>query len=64
MTKNIELSNPSKNPISYWVKLDGSSDFQIEDNSVRIDPGQTVNFPVKFQSRISNTVNGKVIFTK
>jgi hypothetical protein len=63
VTKNIELSNPSKNPISYWVKLDGSSDFQIDDDSVRIEPGQTVNFPVKFQSRISNTVQGKVIFT-
>ena len=23
VTKNIELSNPSKNPISYWVKLIG-----------------------------------------
>ena len=63
VTKNIELSNPSKNPISYWVKMDGSSDFMIEDDSVRIEPGQTVNFPIKFQSRISNTVHGKVIFT-
>ena len=30
VTKNIELSNPSKNPISYWVKLDGCPDFSIE----------------------------------
>jgi hypothetical protein len=30
ITKNIELSNPSKNPISYWVKLIGSGDFSIE----------------------------------
>lgn len=63
MTKNIELSNPSKNPISYWVKLDGSSDFSIEEDNVRIEPGTTVNFPIKFQSRISNPVSGKVIFT-
>ena len=63
VTKNIELSNPSKNPISYWVKLDGSSDFSIEEDCVRIEPGTTVNFPIKFQSRISNTVTGKVIFT-
>ncbi len=63
MTKNIELSNPSKNAISYWVKLDGCADFQIEDDNVRIEPGTTVNFPIKFQSRISNPVTGKVIFT-
>ncbi len=30
VTKNIELSNPSKNPISYWVKLIGCGDFSIE----------------------------------
>ena len=63
VTKNIELSNPSKNPISYWVKLDGSSDFSIDEDCVKIEPGTTVNFPIKFQSRISNPVQGKVIFT-
>ena len=40
VTKNIELSNPSKNPISYWVKLDGCADFSIEAEQVRIEPGQ------------------------
>lgn len=30
---------------------------------MRIEPGTTVNFPIKFQSRISNPVHGKVIFT-
>ena len=63
VTKNIELNNPSKNPISYWVKLDGSPDFQIDEDSVRIEPSTTTNFPIKFQSRISNPVYGKIIFT-
>jgi hypothetical protein len=63
VTKNIELSNPSKNPISYWVKLDGCADFSIEAEQVRIEPGQQLNFPIKFQSRISKIVTGKVIFT-
>ena len=63
VTKNIELSNPSKNPICYWVKLDGCQDFSIEDEPVKIDPGQQINFPIKFQSRISKQVTGKVIFT-
>jgi hypothetical protein len=50
VTKNIELSNPSKNPICYRVDLEPpfSQDFRKEDEEVRIEPGQTVNFPVKF----------------
>lgn len=48
VTKNIELSNPSKNPISYWVKLIGSSDFSIETDQVRIEPGLTIAFPIRF----------------
>ena len=63
VTKNIELSNPSKNPISYWVQCEGSKDFTIEEKEIRIDPGGTINFPIQFQSRISAPVTGKVIFT-
>ena len=63
VTKNIELSNPSKQPISYNVKMIGQSDFSVETSQVKIEPGQTIPFPVRFQSRISNTVKGKVIFT-
>jgi len=63
VTKNIELSNPSKNPISYNVKLDGCPDFAIENDTVKIEPQQQYNFPIKFQSRISQQVKGKVIFT-
>jgi len=63
VTKNIELSNPSKNPISYWVQCDGSKDFSIEQGDIRIEPGSTINFPIQFQSRISAPVSGKVIFT-
>ena len=48
MTKNIELSNPSKNPISYWVKLEGSTDFSTDVDNVRIDPVEKVYFPIKF----------------
>jgi len=48
VTKNVELSNPSKNPISYWVKLDGCPDFSIEADTIRIEPGAQMNFPIKF----------------
>lgn len=63
VTKNIELSNPSKSAIAYNVMSVGSEDFTIESKEVRIEPGQTIAFPVRFQSRISTLVKGKVIFT-
>ena len=63
VTKNIELSNPSKQAISYNVKMIGSRDFSVEATQVKIEPGQTIPFPVRFQSRISSQVKGKVIFT-
>lgn len=86
VTKNIELSNPSKQPISYWVRLIGSTDdFSFDpaaskldpaagkiemgqsnsnkERSIKIEPGQTIPFPIRFQSRISKVVKGKVIFT-
>ena len=82
VTKNIELSNPSKQPIAYWVKIIGTEDFLIDtdakidpiagklerdssgDNvSIRIEPGQTIPFPIRFKSRISKVVKGRIIFT-
>jgi hypothetical protein len=53
MTKNIELTNPSKKAITYNVQLQGSSDFSIKDDQIRIEPKQTVSFPVEFHSRFS-----------
>eukprot|EP00913_Durusdinium_trenchii_P004562 g4237.t1 len=58
MTKNIELTNPSKKAISYGVQLVGSghnsgSDFAIKDEIVKLEPRQTVSFPVEFHSRFS-----------
>lgn len=65
VTKNIELSNPSKNPICYRVDLEPphSQDFRKDEDEVRIEPGGKVDFPVKFQSRISAPVEAKLIFT-
>lgn len=63
VTKNIELSNPSKTTISYRVELlPAKSDFSVEQTEIKIEPGQSIPFPVRFQSRISKQVRGKVIF--
>jgi len=65
VTKNIELSNPSGNPISYRVELEppGSQDFFKEEDEIRIPSKDSINYPIKFQSRISAPVEARLIFT-
>eukprot|EP00929_Paragymnodinium_shiwhaense_P088700 TRINITY_DN49010_c0_g1_i1.p1 TRINITY_DN49010_c0_g1~~TRINITY_DN49010_c0_g1_i1.p1 ORF type:complete len:2929 (-),score=783.00 TRINITY_DN49010_c0_g1_i1:108-8894(-) len=63
MTKNIELTNPSKRAITYFVHLEGSNDFAIKEEQVRLEPKQTVTYPVEFQSRFSRLVEGQIVFT-
>ncbi|CAE8643317.1 unnamed protein product, partial [Polarella glacialis] len=63
MTKNIELTNPSKKAITYFIQLVGSSDFTIKDEQLKLEPKQTVSFPVEFQSRFSRLVEGQIMFT-
>lgn len=52
--KTITLSNTTKEPIVYFVKLEGSSDFSIEEDQVKIEPGGKYNYNIKFTSRISD----------
>ncbi len=61
--KFVELNNPTGKPISYWIKLDGDSDFEIEDQFIRIDPKQTQKVKVKFTSKISQKKHGRITFT-
>jgi hypothetical protein len=62
-TQNIELTNPSRRAITYYVTMEGSSDFVIKEESVRIEPKQTVSFPVEYQSRFSRQVEAQITFT-
>jgi len=63
VTKNIELTNPSKKAITYYAQLQGSNDFSIREDQIKIDPRQTIAFPVEFQSRFSRIVEGQINFT-
>lgn len=60
--KNIEIFNPINKLISYHVKLEGCSDFWIEEELLRLEPKEKVNFKVKFKSRVSNSVEAKLSF--
>ena len=61
--KYIELNNPTNKPISYWIKVEGDSEFEIEDQYVRLDPKQVQKIKVKFTSKISQKKYGRITFT-
>lgn len=52
VVKNIELTNPSSKPISYWVKKEGHSDFSLMVDEFTIEPKKPYDFKVKFTSRV------------
>eukprot|EP00826_Nyctotherus_ovalis_P038520 TRINITY_DN3612_c0_g1_i6.p1 TRINITY_DN3612_c0_g1~~TRINITY_DN3612_c0_g1_i6.p1 ORF type:complete len:1173 (+),score=401.21 TRINITY_DN3612_c0_g1_i6:253-3771(+) len=63
VTKTIELRNDNKERISYFVQLEGSSDFSIGDKKyLSIEPGASESFPVTFVSRISKPVEAILMF--
>ncbi len=55
--KEIELSNPTNSQISYWVNLEGSSDFttkncgNIENDTIKIEPKSKAAFKVNFNQK-------------
>jgi hypothetical protein len=60
----LELNNPTNKPISYWVKYEGAPDFILEgDDCIKIDSKQTYKYKIKFVSRVSQPVQGRVTFT-
>jgi len=60
--KNIELKNPTKKVISFWVKIEGNKDFIIESDTLRIEPSGKADFQVRFQSRIFEPVAARLTF--
>ncbi len=62
IVKSIELRNPSKSPITYYVTIEGSEDFTIEGQQLELAPQATVPFPVEFTSRFSSEVSARLMF--
>ena len=48
IVKAIELRNPSKTAITYYVTMEGSPDFTIDTQTLSLEPQATVAFPVEF----------------
>ena len=64
ITKSIDLKNHSNKPISYWVKYIGSPDFSLPENeTIKIEANSSHSFKVKFISRVSQSVKGRLTLT-
>lgn len=63
LTKTLTLSNKTNRPISYWVKLEKDEDFKLEGGDmIKLEPIQSVNYKIKFSSRISLPVSDRITF--
>ncbi|EGR27115.1 hypothetical protein IMG5_201370 [Ichthyophthirius multifiliis] len=61
--RNIILSNPTNRIISYQVRMEGSNHFKMEsDENFAIEPKSTASFKVKFTSKVSDVVTGRIFF--
>ena len=61
--RSIELTNPSNKPVLYQVRYEGCEDFKIiSEERFRIEPKEVYKFNIKFISRISAQVKGKIMF--
>lgn len=49
--------------INYWVKYEGSADFIKESDNVSIKPKSVYKYKIRFISRISKQVTGRLTFT-
>lgn len=54
LTKSLDIHNPSNKPVSYWIKMEGSTDFICEEKqSILVEPHHTFHLKVTFRSRTS-----------
>jgi hypothetical protein len=60
--KNIMIQNPTSKPLTYYIKLEGIQDFNIDSDNVTVPAKQTGNYPVKFHARISRPVFARITF--
>ncbi|KAJ3327773.1 Cilia- and flagella-associated protein 47 [Blyttiomyces sp. JEL0837] len=61
VTRFIEIANPSNRPLSYVVKLEGSSEFALGDvTTINLPPKGHEKVPVQFFSRFSRPASGRL----
>ena len=57
------MTNPSNKVVIYDSKYEGSEDFRmLSETKIRLEPKDTFKFEVKFISRLSAEVKGRIMF--
>jgi hypothetical protein len=60
----LDIYNPTTKAVSYWVNYEGVPDFTLEGESCfKIEPKTSIKYKIKFISRVSQPVQGRVTFT-
>lgn len=62
ISKQIEISNPTRWPVDYQVSLDGNDEFKIVDQKFHLEPKSTGNFAIQVTPRFSKKIDGRCMF--
>mmetsp|Transcript_4456 Transcript_4456/g.14438 ORF Transcript_4456/g.14438 Transcript_4456/m.14438 type:complete len:1214 (+) Transcript_4456:374-4015(+) len=63
LVKTLELTNPSNKVIVYHARLEGHSDFTIDQTMVRLEPKSKIQFPVDCVPTISKPVESRIVLS-
>ncbi len=63
LVKDVALTNPSRRAAVYSVAVSGKGEFYIADDTVRIEPKGSVDYPVRFSPTFSKPTTGRLVFT-
>ena len=62
LSKTIELSNPSKKPIAYEVRLEGAACFKIDESYVRVEGKSSLPFRVEVCGVFQGEHSARLVF--
>mmetsp|Transcript_25268 Transcript_25268/g.21158 ORF Transcript_25268/g.21158 Transcript_25268/m.21158 type:complete len:170 (+) Transcript_25268:2771-3280(+) len=59
-SKNVEITNPGKKKIEYNCRVEGTSDFFLENDYLVIEPGEKVSLTICYKPRVSKENYGRL----
>jgi hypothetical protein len=61
LTKMVDITNPTGRPISYYVQLEGSKEFEVAKDALRIEPKGMERVMICCTPSISKPVEGRLL---
>ena len=62
ISKQVEISNPTKWPVDYVVSLDGSDEFKLMDQKLRLEPKSSAMFTISVTPRFAKKIESRILF--